>query len=111
MREIKQSFLFATTLLAFAAPAAHAAGVPVLDLPASAESQALTLSQPGTAFAAAPDAQQAALLAPAPQVQPVAAVKEPAPSLVPESSNWMMLLVGAGVMLLPRHRRPDNAVR
>lgn len=110
MREIKQNFLIATMVLACTAPAAQAAGVPVLELPAPTESQAVTLSQPGAAFAATPDAQQAALLAPAPPVQPAAA-KEPAPSLVPESSNWMMLLVGAGVMLLPRHRRPDNAVR
>jgi hypothetical protein len=34
--------------------------------------------------------------------------KAAAPSPVPEASSWSMLLVGAGVLLLPRRRRQDN---
>lgn len=36
---------------------------------------------------------------------------KPAEQALTEPSNWSMLLVGAGVLLLPRKRRVDNLVR
>jgi hypothetical protein len=52
-----------------------------------------------------------------PVAVPAATEEQAAPAderpaaLIPEPSNWSMLLVGAGVLLLPRRRRTNNSVR
>ena len=81
----------------FGAPAAYA--VPVFDIPVAAPSAESVLDEAGAGLLAAPS-------------DPPGQAEEPAaPGLIPEPSNWTMLLVGAGVLLLPRRRRTDNAVR
>ncbi|QBE64083.1 hypothetical protein [Pseudoduganella lutea] len=42
---------------------------------------------------------------------PAAKTADKAEPVLTETSSWSMLLVGAGVLLLPRKRRVDNLVR
>jgi len=96
MPKIIRYFLIATSLTGIIASAASAAEVPVVQAPAAQDARDAVLAEQ------APDAQSA----PATQ-RP--AEKEASP--VPEASTWTMLLVGAGVLLLPRRRRQDNKIR
>jgi len=109
MQKTKQYLLLA--FAAFAAPLAHAAPATVIDA-------GTALSQPAVAGAIT-SAETAPVNAPA--IAPVStehqvrvtqqAAAEAEVAADGELSNWSMLLVGAGVLLLPRKRRVDNSVR
>ncbi|QGZ40095.1 PEP-CTERM sorting domain-containing protein [Pseudoduganella flava] len=107
MRKIKQTFLVASVLWCATATAAYA--VPVFDVAPPA----------ATAPAFEADAGDLAIL-PVPTTaedgdresrKPRAPAEESPAALIPEPSSWAMLMVGAGVLLLPRRRRTDNVVR
>ena len=95
MPKIIRNFLIATSLTGLIAHAASAAEVRVVQAPAADEVRDAVLAQQPLAAPSAPAPQHAA-------------GKDASP--VPEASSWSMLLVGAGVLLLPRRRRQDNKV-
>ncbi len=120
MHKIKKYSLFATTAILLATPFANAAATQVIEIASAALSQPTLVATSSAALTRpfleqAPAADQHAL-APAsvstaaahPAPRPAAA---PAAEPAPGSSEWSMLLFGAGVLLLPRKRRVDNAVR
>ncbi|MBB3220243.1 hypothetical protein [Pseudoduganella umbonata] len=104
MQKTKQSLLFA--LAVFAAPLAIAAPAPVADA-------ASALSQPATQGASAAQTVPAAASVSSEHRVRVTqqAAAQAAVSANTALPNWSMLLVGAGVLLLPRKRRVDNSVR
>lgn len=94
MLSIKKYFVIASLALgaqALAAPAAEVTGSPAA----------------GTTGNAA----AVAKAAPATGRQAARADHPAKPLLAEHPSSWSMLLVGAGVLLLPRKRRVDNSVR
>lgn len=108
MQKSKRNFFIATTALLLAVPFANAA--PVFEItaavsqPTLAASSSIALASP-LADAVATLDQQATK--PAATAANARAADKPATEL----SDWSMLLVGAGVLLLPRKRRVDNVVR
>jgi hypothetical protein len=117
MHKIKKQFFIATTAILLATPFANASAAQVIEIASAALSQPVLLATSTTALTRpfldqAPAADQHAL-APVAVSTPAttsraAARQADAPKA---SSDWSMLLFGAGVLLLPRKRRVDNAVR
>lgn len=105
MLKTKQFLLFA--FAAFAASLANAAPVAVIEtgtaLSQPAPHAATTLVETAPVTVLDPNEHQV-------QVTQQAAAQTTA-GAESELSNWSMLLVGAGVLLLPRKRRLDNSVR
>jgi hypothetical protein len=121
MHKTKKYFYIATTAILLATPFANAAAAQVIEIASAALSQPALVATSSAALARpfleqAPSADQHALApaavhnahnAHAATRQAAAPAAEPATG----SSEWSMLLFGAGVLLLPRKRRVDNAVR
>lgn len=95
MINIKKYFVIASLSIGALSPAM-----------ASADSAADAGTQP-VAIATADPASSHEAVTPAAK----ASSAKPAEQALTEPSNWSMLLVGAGVLLLPRKRRVDNLVR
>ncbi len=94
-------------MAAFAAAGAQAKGLPVLEMTTAHAGTLLESTSPSASGFEGTTATHSTRAAP--QARAIAPVAKQAADAVP--SEWAMLLVGAGVLLLPRHRRPDNAVR
>ena len=110
MQKSKQHFFIATTALLLSAPFASATAAPVIEItaalsqPTIVAGSSLALANP---FSDTLPALDRAAMKSAPSSTKAKRGEEPAN----EPSHWSMLLVGAGVLLLPRKRRVDNAVR
>lgn len=110
MQKSKQYFFIATTALLLSAPFASTKAAPVIEItaalsqPAIVAGSSLALAAP---FSDTSPALDHAAMKSAPSSAKARHDAEPAA----KPSHWSMLLVGAGVLLLPRKRRVDNAVR
>jgi hypothetical protein len=106
MQKSKKYFSIAMTAMLLSSQFAHAA--PAVEI-------SVTLPQPTLAAGASllhPLAEAMPLLEyPSAAAAPSRAKAQPAEEPASEPSNWSMLLVGAGVLFLPRKRRVDNSVR
>lgn len=121
MHKFKKQFFIATTAILLATPFANAAAAQVIEIASAALSQPALVATSTTALTrpfldASPAGDQHALASvssAAPAVSHTAAHAAAAQAAEPaaEPSDWSMLLFGAGVLLLPRKRRVDNAVR
>jgi hypothetical protein len=117
MHKIKKQFFIATTAILLATPFANAAAAQVIEIAGAALSQPALVATAGVSLTRpfleqAPSADQHALApATAPTSSASSTVTRQAAAPAAKSSDWSMLLFGAGVLLLPRKRRLDNAVR
>ena len=107
MQKSKRNFFIATTAFLLAVPFANAA--PVFEITAAVSQP--TLAASSSIALASPLADPVTLDEQATTPAATTANAQPADKPAAELSDWSMLLVGAGVLLLPRKRRVDNAVR
>lgn len=116
MHKFKKQFFIATAAILLATPFANAAAAQVIEIAGAALSQPALVATSTTAFTRPFDQPPAAGqhgLSAVPAAAPAAshATAPQAADQASEPSDWSMLLFGAGVLLLPRKRRVDNAVR
>lgn len=110
MQKSKQYFLIAATALLLSVPFASATAAPVIEITA-ALSQPTIVAGSSLALASPFSDTSPALDHSAMKSAPSSAKVKPLDESADQPSHWSLLLVGAGVLLLPRKRRVDNAVR
>ncbi|WP_338768021.1 hypothetical protein [Massilia sp. METH4] len=102
MQKSKQYFFIATTALMLATPFANTVAAPAVAATAAISQPALVAAASGAAETS-PAADQSAVKSASSHDK-----GERTGSRAAQLSDWSMLLVGAGLLLLPRRRRPAD---